>query len=453
MKLIYEPRMFDYMMESVDRDRMVIATYYVEDVRGENELRGENEFIDHFKQIERMALEGSTSSWMEVADDTAEVRERLTSRVLGYYEVPAPKGTKKAVVQLGFPIGAWDVNVNVPMLLLSIAGNFSAFPTRTRLLDVVIPKKVADEFQGPKFGVPGLRQLLGVEKRPLLMHIIKPKMGMTPQQTADQVYQTGLGGADIAKDDEMCSELEICPFEERVKVVMQAVDRVYQETGRKMLYLVSITDEVNRINDKARRAVEWGANGLLLAYSAGPSALRVLTDDMQVNVPVLLHVSHMLSLLPMINFPVLAKICRLCGADFMLTPTQWSSLQVASLEETLRTNQILHAPFYHIKPTMPNPAAGIYPGAVPVLMQDMGPDILISAGGGMLGHPLGYTAGAKAFRQAIDAAMNDVPLQQAAQDQPELMAALQTWGVRERPMTPWGYAGPNYHPKIAAKNI
>lgn len=447
MKPIYEPRMFDYMMESVDRDRTLIATYYVEDVRGEDE------FIDHFKQIERMALEGSTSSWMEVADDTAEVRERLTSRLLGYYEVPAPKGTKKAVVQLGFPIGAWDVNVNVPMLLLSIAGNFSAFPTKARLLDVVIPKKVADEFQGPKFGVPGIRQLLGVEKRPLIMHIIKPKMGMTPQQTADQVYQTGLGGADIAKDDEMTSELEICPFEERVQAVMKAVDRVYRETGHKMLYLVSITDEVNKINEKARRAVELGANGLLLAYSAGPSALRVLTDDPKVNVPVLLHVSHMLALLPTINFPVLAKLCRLCGADFMLTPTQWSSLQVASLEETLRVNQILHAPFYHIKPTMPNPAAGIYPGAVPMLMLDNGPDILLSAGGGMLGHPMGYTAGAKAFRQAIDATMNDVPLQEAAQNQPELMSALQLWGVRERPFTPWGYAGPNFHPKTAPKNI
>lgn len=447
MKPLYEPRMFDYMMESVDRDRMVIATYYVEDTRGEDE------FIDHLKQIERMALEGSTSSWMEVADDTSDVRERLVSRVLGYYEVPAPKGTKKAVVQLGFPIGAWDINVNVPMLMLSIAGNFFAFPTKSRLLDVVIPKKVADEFQGPKFGVQGIREILGVQNRPLLMHIIKPKMGMTPQQTADQVYQTGLGGADIAKDDEMTSELSSAPFEKRVEAVMKAVERVKQETGRNMLYLVSITDEVDKINARARRAIELGANGLLLAYSAGPSALRVLADDPQVKVPILLHVSHMLNLLPTINFPVLAKLCRLCGADFMLTPTQWSSLEVASLEEALRVNQILHAPFYHIKPTMPNPAAGIYPGVVPMMILDNGPDILISAGGGMLGHPMGYRAGAAAFRQAIDAAMSDTPLQEAAQNQPELMAALQTWGVRERPMTPWGYSGPNYHPKIAPKNI
>ena len=47
MKLYYEPRMFDYMPESVDRDRMVVAIYYVEDVRGEDE------FIDHLRQVER----------------------------------------------------------------------------------------------------------------------------------------------------------------------------------------------------------------------------------------------------------------------------------------------------------------------------------------------------------------------------------------------------------------
>ena len=95
---------------------------------------------------------------------TPEVRDRLMSKVLGYYEVPAPKGTKKAVLQLGFPTAAWDVNVNVPMLLLSIAGNCHAFPTKMRLLDFYIPEKLAKKFKGPKFGIPGVRKILGVDE-------------------------------------------------------------------------------------------------------------------------------------------------------------------------------------------------------------------------------------------------------------------------------------------------
>ena len=56
--------------------------------------------------------------------------------------------SKKAVIQLGFPTAAWDVNVNVPMLLLSIAGNCFAFPTSMRLLDIYIPEKLAAKFTG-----------------------------------------------------------------------------------------------------------------------------------------------------------------------------------------------------------------------------------------------------------------------------------------------------------------
>ncbi|HLB49733.1 MAG TPA: RuBisCO large subunit C-terminal-like domain-containing protein, partial [Anaerolineales bacterium] len=387
MKLYYEPRMFDYMLESVDRDRMVIATYYVEDVRNEDE------FIDHLRQVERLALEGSTSSWMDVAEETDELRERLTSKVLGYYEIPAPKGTKKAIVQLGFPDGAWDINLNVPMLLLSIAGNFFAFPTKTRLLDVTIPSAVAKRFKGPKYGIEGIRKILGVEKRPLCLQIIKPKMGMTPQQTADQVYQSALGGADLCKDDEMLGELDVCPLEARLEAVLKALEKAEKETGHKTLYMVSITDEVDKINEKARMAVRMGATGLLLAYSAGLSSLRVLAEDEAAKAPILLHVSHMLGLLPTINFPTLAKLCRLCGADMMLTPSIWSSIPVASLEESLRVSQTLHAPFYHIKRAWPMPAAGMYPGLMAELVKENGPDIIVPAGGGMLGHPMGYKAG------------------------------------------------------------
>ena len=447
MKLYYEPRMFDYMLESVDRDRMVIATYYVEDVRNEDE------FIDHLRQVERLALEGSTSSWMDVAEETDELRERLTSKVLGYYEIPAPKGTKKAIVQLGFPDGAWDINLNVPMLLLSIAGNFFAFPTKTRLLDVTIPSAVAKRFKGPKYGIEGIRKILGVEKRPLCLQIIKPKMGMTPQQTADQVYQSALGGADLCKDDEMLGELDVCPLEARLEAVLKALEKAEKETGHKTLYMVSITDEVDKINEKARLAVKMGATGLLLAYSAGLSSLRVLAEDEAAKAPILLHVSHMLGFLPTINFPTLAKLCRLCGADMMLTPSIWSSIPVASLEESLRVSQTLHAPFYHIKRAWPMPAAGMYPGLMAELVKENGPDIIVPAGGGMLGHPMGYKAGAMAWRQAIDAVMADVSLEEAAKDHPELMAALQTWGLRKRPATPWGYSGPEYHPKFAPKNI
>lgn len=448
MKQLYDPHMFNHMWESViPSDDYIVGTYYMEDVVEDQD------FIDHLGQVERLAAEGSTSSWMDVKELTDDVRERLMSKVLGYYEIPAPKGTRKAVIQLGFSTAAWDVNTNVPMLLLSIAGNCFAFPTKMRLLDIYIPEKLAKKFGGPKFGVPGVRDILGVHDRPLTLQIIKPKMGMTPEETANQVYQSALGGADLCKDDEMCSELANCPFDARLEAVLRALEKAEKETGHKTLYMVSITDEVDRIQEKARRACKAGATGLLLAYSASPSMLRVLAEDPQITAPVLLHVSHMLALLPTINFPVLSKLCRLCGADMMLTPSIWSSIPVASVEECLRVSQTLVAPFYHIKPIFPMPGAGVHPGSVEVMLAENGPDMIFMAGGGMLGHPMGYTAGAMAFRQAIDAAMAGIPLDIASRDHPELRAALETWGYRKRPQTRWGYYGQEFHPRFAAKNI
>ncbi len=446
-KELYDPHMFNYMWESLDQDRFVVGTYYIEDTM-ENE-----DFIDHLAQVQRLALEGSTASWMEVKEETPELRERLSSKVLGYYEIPAPEGTKKAIIQLAFPIAAWERNVNVPMMLLSISGNLFAFPTDSRMLDVYIPKAVAEKFNGPKFGIEGIREKLDVHDRPLILQIIKPKMGMTPEETAAQVYQSALGGADIVKDDEMCSELENCPFDERLEAVLEALNKAEQETGEKTLYMVSITDEVDRIVDKARRAVEMGATGLLVAYSAGLSALKVLADDPEIDAPILWHVSHMLGFLPRMNFPVLSKLSRLCGADMMLTPSMWSSLQVCSVEEELRTSQTLRAPFHNIKRTWPMPAAGMYPGLVDVLIQEHGIDFIVPAGGGMLGHPMGYQAGARAWRQAIDAVLSGISLHDAAEEYPEFRAAAETWGIRERPKTPWGYRGPDFHPKFAPKNI
>ena len=450
VKQLYDPNMFNYMWESVVPDGdLIIGTYYIEDVVDP----AESDFIDHLGQVQRLALEGSTASWMEVSEETPELRKRLASKVLAYYEVPAPPGTRKAVIQLGFPTAAWDVNVNVPMMLLSIAGNCFAFPTKMRLVDLFIPEKLARKFRGPKFGVPGIRDILGVYDRPLVLQIIKPKMGMTPEETANQVYQSALGGADLVKDDEMCSELDICPFDARLEAVLRALEKAERETGHKTLYMVSITDEVDRIQEKARRACRNGATGLLLAYSAGPSILRVLAEDEQITAPILLHVSHMLALLPTISFPVLGKICRLCGADMILSPSIWSSIPVASLEESIRTTQTLLAPFYHLRPTWPMPGAGIHPGAVEVMLAENGPDMIFMAGGGILGHPMGYTAGARAFRQAIDAAMAGTPLDVAAKEKPELRAALETWGYRKRPETRWGYYRKDFHPKFGPKNI
>jgi 2,3-diketo-5-methylthiopentyl-1-phosphate enolase len=251
----------------------------------------------------------------------------------------------------------------------------------------------------------------------------------------------------------MAGDVFNCGFEARLEAVSRKLEQAYRETGHRALYFISVTDEVDRLQEKARKAVKAGAQGLLLTYSAGYSALKVLASDAQVTVPLLLHVSHMVSLLPSISFTALAKFGRLAGADMMLVPTMWSSYQVGSLEEGLRTAYALQQELYGMRRTWPLPGGGVHPGLVPLIVSEYGPDVVLLAGGGLLGHPNGATAGAQAFRQAVDAVMAERSLEDWAKEpgHEALRQALDQWGTFERPRTPWGYSSAAYRPRTVRR--
>ena len=57
----------------------------------------------------------------------------------------------------------------------------------------------------------------------------------------------------------------------------------------------------------------------------------------------------------------------------------------------------------------------------------MGKDVVIQAGGGIHGHPQGTIVGARAMRQAVDATMKKISLDEYAKTHPELKVALEYW--------------------------
>ena len=89
---------------------------------------------------------------------------------------------------------------------------------------------------------------------------------------------------------------------------------------------------------------------------------------------------------------------------------------------------MLEQEWHHIKPVLPVASGGLHPGLLPKVIEVMGVDIIIQVGGGVLGHPDGAYAGAKAVRQALDAAIKKIPLDQYAEEHRELKRALEKWG-------------------------
>ncbi|MCJ7652334.1 MAG: RuBisCO large subunit C-terminal-like domain-containing protein, partial [Actinobacteria bacterium] len=309
---------------------------------------------------------------------------------------------------------------------------------KIKLLDLRMPKALLDGFQGPKFGIDGLYRALGIprnKRRPLLNNMIKPCSGYPLEVGTDLFYKAALGGCDVIKDDELIADMAYNKVLGRVKAYMRMEKRVFEETGEHTLYTVNITDRLPKMFDLAKAVVEAGGNALMVNYLAvGPEAMRALAEDKDINLPILAHMDcagafYMAPEHGMSSWIVLGKIPRLCGADTLVVPFAFGGKAPYLPERFAQTARCLTYPFGNLKPTMPMPSGGITPVNVPDIVRELGNEVMIGSGGGIHAHPEGSAAGARAFRQAIDAVTNGIPLEEAAEEHKELGITLGLWGV------------------------
>ena len=431
LRRIHDPVMFDNVFESIDRDKYVIAILYAEH---------KYPLLDYLTMVEFVGFEGSTGTWVPVPGETEQLKEIHSAKLLGYYPLPSdPEDPyrRKAFLAFGFPTAQWQ-EPNVPMLLTAVNGNIGGV---VKLLDLWFPNSWLKAFQGPKFGVPGVRELLKVKERPLTLSMVKPKIGLTPKETAEQCYQAALGGIDIIKDDEMTGDLPRCRIEERLSAVMEALDKAEAQTGEKTLFTINVTNETYRIVETAEKLIDSGANALMVNFTAGWSGLRAIAENAKLRVPALFHPDGAAGFnqgrSAGMSEWVWHKLSRISGADFTIFGTPWGKFSFPGdtviPDLSYRSGMIYHAPMGHIKKTWVLPGGGMFPGLVPVTMEEFGTDLIIGGGGAVAGHPMGAKAGAKAFRQAIDATMEGKTLEEYAKDKPELGAAIKAWGVFKRP--------------------
>ena len=198
-----------------------------------------------------MAGEQSTGTFVRVPGETDELRERHAARVeeiveLGTVDAPSLSGSglprrhsgpvvrRTAEVVLSWPLG--NTGTSLPNLLATVAGNlFELKPfSGLKLLDVVLPAAFLNAYEGPQFGVEGTRQLTVVYGRPVIGTIIKPSVGMTPEQTAAHARMLAEAGVDFIKDDELQADGPHCPFEQRATAVLRALNEHADKTGKQI---------------------------------------------------------------------------------------------------------------------------------------------------------------------------------------------------------------------------
>ncbi|MFX0089295.1 MAG: RuBisCO large subunit C-terminal-like domain-containing protein [Candidatus Hodarchaeota archaeon] len=407
--------------DEIDPDENLIAVYYVE-----------TDFPSTVKAGEQIAIEESIGTWTEVTTSTERIRRTLPAKVFKY-----DKGGI-GIVKIAFPTDLFDPETGgISNILSMIAGNLFGLGSlrNVRLLDVDFPKSLVKAFSGPKFGIQGVRKIVGTEKsgRPHLGTIVKPKVGLTPKEMAKVAYEASLGGVDLVKDDETLASQKFCPFEERLATVMEKLDQVKEEIGRRPLYALNITSKVDKMFKLADLAMEQGANCIMVdVILTGFSALRVLAEDPSIKVPIhvhrAMHGAFTRSPKHGISMKVVAKLVRLAGGDQLHSGTAAGKMGLKEeLEEVKEVNSFLLSNWHDLERTFPVASGGIHPRLVPENVGVLGKDIVINAGGGIHGHPKGTRFGAKAMKQAIDAVMKNTSLEDYSKDHEELRMALEHW--------------------------
>jgi ribulose-bisphosphate carboxylase large chain len=396
-----------------------------------------------------MAGEQSTGTFVRVPGETDELRERYASRVeniveLGTVDAPSLSGSgtpknqsgpvirRTAGVTLSWPIE--NMGSSLPNLLAAVAGNlFELKPfSGLKLLDLTLPAAFLDAYQGPQFGVEGTRRLTGVYDRPIIGTIIKPSVGMTPEQTAAQVKMLAEAGVDFIKDDELQADGPHCPFDQRVPAVLRVLNDFAQKTGKLPMYAANITGEIDQMLRRHDLVAASGGTCVMVSInSIGLPALTALRRHAQIPIHGhrngwgMLGRSHAIGM----SFIAFQKLWRLAGIDH----THVNGLRnkfceddasvIASARECLTP---MFPPPHKGCEIMPVFSSGQSAEQAPDTYKALGSmDLIYACGGGIFAHPDGPAAGVRSLRQAWEAAVSGVALAEYATRHAELRAALE----------------------------
>jgi len=209
--------------------------------------------------------------------------------------------------------------------MLNVLFGTSSLRGDVTLLSFTMTDGLLSSWPGPRFGIDGLRQTVGVSRHPLLCAVLKP-LGRTPQELAELAVQFVEGGVDMIKDDQSLVDQRWCRFEERVSRCAEAIVRTSARRGRPCLYLAHVSGSMDMMRRRAIQAKNLGASGLLVAPGlTGFDALKTLRSDDEIALPIASHPSMLGTLVDrggggLAAPAVYGLLPRLAGSDLSIYP-------------------------------------------------------------------------------------------------------------------------------------
>ncbi len=398
---------------------------------------------------EVIAGEQSSGTFLKLAGETDELMQRARARVVSVQEQHRSahpslhsehlkrRGrsgeVRRGEVVIAFPIH--NVGANLSTLLATVAGNLFELGevTGLRVRDIELPDDYIAQFMGPRFGVEGTRDMAGIHDRPMIGTIIKPSIGLSPEQTAALVDDLCSGDIDFIKDDELMADPPYAPFQQRLAAVMPVLHRHADRLGRMPMYAINISGSLDDMLRRHDQVLAAGGTCIMVSVNwVGHSAVEHLRRHTAL--PIHGHRNGWGALNRCealgFDFQVYQKIWRLAGIDHLHVNGLRNKFWEPD-DSVIRSAKACLAPFGNTRPVMPIFSSGQWAGLAPDTYAQLGSvDLMHLAGGGIIGHPGGTAAGVLSMRQAWEAAVNGQPLDQVASKHPELKSAMEAFGGR-----------------------
>jgi ribulose-bisphosphate carboxylase large chain len=358
--------------------------------------------------IERFAREIALEQTVEVPDDVVTdpaIRENVVGKIKTLECLNTASNLHRVVIGYAPEITAYQI----PQFLNVLFGNIS-LKTNIRIVDFQVPAEFFKRFPGPKYGVEGLRQWLGVYGRPLTATALKP-LGSAPRILAEQARAFALGGGDIIKDDHSLADQSFCPFEERVSCCQEAVAQANAATGRTTLYFPNVSGEPDQVAGQVEFACRLGVRGILVSpLLIGPGLVAALSRKYPA--AIMAHPAftgthfhdRRHGLTPAV---LLGKIFRLLGADISVFPNSGGRFGFTP-QECSDLAQALRAPWGTLASAWPAPAGGMQLDRVAQMAAQYGQDAVLLIGGA-LQQGAGITEGTRLFLETLQRQFNPRP--------------------------------------------
>jgi ribulose-bisphosphate carboxylase large chain len=328
-----------------------------------------------------------------------DIKNSLTGDVLEVTEIA--KDHNRVVIT--YPV---ETTADEFIYVLNVTFGNVSMMRNVKVEKIDLPPVLMQKFKGPRFGRDGIRKLLNAPTRPLLCAALKP-LGLSPKEFGEEIFQFGMGGMDLVKEDHNIGNQKFAIFKERIKACADALNEARQKTGIECLYIPNISGPVTEILERAAFAKDSGAGGVMLIPGlVGLDFIRVLAEDDAFNLPIMHHPAFHGTYVhnPIQGFSFgcwYGQIPRLIGSDFTVYPNFGGRFSYPR-EGVQQIIEQTKAPMGHLRSIFPTPGGGMTAENIPAMLDVYGKDVVFLMGGGLFRGGNNLTDNCKKMRELIE---------------------------------------------------